>query len=198
MTDYFKFQRKRIYLGLDAEAVEALGKTPDNCEDPAWHPHVIMEARPSFGAQQFVRGMRKALAPARKAALAEIDAAEVKARVAEMPEEEYREACKANEIKSRPALVDALLDIMVMQSAVVQLAAYRVLAARVAVCLRAVGGDFTCYANPMPTPEWPGLDTDDALERRIAIVRTFADADVTKLNRLALASLEVDEDEAGK
>jgi hypothetical protein len=210
--DYFKFQRKRVYLPLNMDACKAKFTGNDEldisrkCEDPAWHPHVVLEARPTFGALQFVREISKALTMARREARSAVDADSVKDYVASLTEAEYKAkrdeylaASDAYTINGRPDLVDVLTDAMVFSNASVMQAAKRVMLSRVAVCVRALGGDFTCYSETWDdTPEWPNLERDDALETRMAILTQLADEDISRLNAMAKESMEVSNEEAGK
>ena len=204
MTDYFKFQRVRTFLQLNAEACDAR-EHGFTVESPKCHPHVIMEARPSFGARQFVREAQKSLGEAKKAALEHIDVAKIKADVASMTAEEYKSShARLTEsgdlrITSRSEMVDVLTNGALFSSPIVHLAGARIMATRIAVCLRSLGGDFTCYAETWEkTPEWPALDADGALDARIEVLKGFADDDLVMLNGLATGSLEVTVEEAEK
>jgi hypothetical protein len=196
--DYFKFQRKRIFFYLDADACELHGVKPESAQ----HPHVIMEARPTFGATQFVRDQQKRLPQARAKARATLEVERIRDRVKAMTADEVKEDISAiadKSVRTKLDLEDHYVSALEHLSPEVHDAGYRIMMTRIAVCVRHLGGDYRCYSESWAsTPEWPALDSDDALETRIKILERLSQADLGKLNTLAVKSLEVTEEDEKK
>ena len=196
--DYFKFQRKRLYFYLDAEACEKHGVKPESAD----HPHVIMEARPTFGATKFIRECNKMLPEARAEARATIEAERLRERVRAMTPDEVRDDIKAiddSDVRTKMDLEDHYINGVEALSPAVRVAGYRILMTRIAVCVRHLGGDFRCYTETWKdTPKWPELTDDGALEKRMKILEGLSESDLGRLNKLAVKSLEVSHDDAKK
>ena len=196
--DYFKYQRERVYFYLNADACDEHGVKPESDQ----HPHVTMEARPTFGATKFIREQNKRLPEARAEARASIDAERIRERVRAMTPDEVRDDIKAigdPDVRTKMDLEDHYINTVEALSPAVRVAGYRILMTRIAVCVRHLGGDFRCYTETWSdTPKWPNLADDDALEKRIKILEGLSESDLGRLNRLAAASLEVTEDDAKK
>lgn len=202
-TDYFRFKRERVWMDLDEGATLAKfdGKTP-TFESPDWHPHVIMEPRPTFGARRFIRDMEAELPVVRKKVRAALDVKAIKARINEMEVDAFQryveELAKEDiNISTRHELAELEIAKEEIQAPELLDVGRRVMLARVAICIADVGGDWNCYINPGKV-EWPELGSNDALERRMKVLEGLAHADLVKLNKRAIKSLEVDEDERGK
>ena len=196
--NYFRFKRERVLFYLDESACTEHGVKPES----AAHPHVIMEARPTFGCTQFIRDQRKLLPIARAKARGTLEVDRIRERVKAMTPAEVKEDIDAladPSTRTKLDLEDHYVSALEHLSPEVQDASYRLLMTTVAVCVRQLGGDFRCYSETWgATPEWPALDTDGALETRMVILAGLSETDLGRLHKLAKVSLEVPEEDEKK
>jgi len=173
--DYFALRRPKYWLLPDEDATRAAFPQASDFkfEDPSWHPHVVMDPRPTHAAREFILREAKHVEEAQKNAeetarkvvsgvLAESTPEDIAEQIAAFQRahairnEEKIEACgKCTPAKpcrkhvcpvQDPASLKAkLIEIGWACDRKMNLESNKITAVRVAVMAHSIGGDWRCY-----------------------------------------------------